>query len=69
MTGLEDPELYIKASQLQFEDVRLVMNEYGHRLDFKPYSRILDLGCGPGNVTKKVLRSWITAYVSERSSD
>jgi trans-aconitate methyltransferase len=60
MAPLEDPELYMKSSELQFEDARFVMHNYGHRLNFKPHARILDVGCGPGSVTKDIIASYIT---------
>ncbi|CAG0918447.1 unnamed protein product [Notodromas monacha] len=53
--GMDNPELYKQVSQPQAQDFRWVFENFGNHLHFRPYDRVLDIGCGPGDLTKDVI--------------
>ncbi|CAG0894833.1 unnamed protein product [Cyprideis torosa] len=56
---MDNPEKYRKANAIQKRDVRFVLENYGADIfkfdkDSQP-CRVLDLGCGPGDVTLELI--------------
>jgi juvenile hormone acid methyltransferase len=53
---MNDPKLYDKVChELSAREVTEVLSVYIKRMSWKTGERVLDLGCGPGGVTTKVL--------------
>ena len=52
---MNDPKLYASSNALTVRDVTKVLSEYIKSMSWKTGDRVLDLGCGPGNVTTEVL--------------
>jgi juvenile hormone acid methyltransferase len=52
---MNDPKSYDKYHGLTIRDVTEVLSEYINRMSWKTGDRVLDLGCGPGGVTTKLL--------------
>uniref|UniRef100_A0A146L2U7 Putative methyltransferase 235L n=1 Tax=Lygus hesperus TaxID=30085 RepID=A0A146L2U7_LYGHE len=54
-----NPTLYVKQNQLQRRDVGLVLQDMIHRLQWNQEEHILDVGCGPGDITTSVLSNYL----------
>ena len=52
---MNDAKLYASCHELQARDSAKVLSEYINSMSWKTGDRVLDLGCGPGSVTKQVL--------------
>nr|SIW59357.1 Juvenile hormone acid O-methyltransferase isoform A [Blattella germanica]SIW59358.1 Juvenile hormone acid O-methyltransferase isoform B [Blattella germanica]SIW59359.1 Juvenile hormone acid O-methyltransferase isoform C [Blattella germanica] len=52
---MNNPHLYNSAHGLQQKDVEQVLSDYLDKMNWKPGSRIMDIGCGPGYITSKML--------------
>jgi juvenile hormone acid methyltransferase len=52
---MNNAELYASCHDLQTRDATKVLSEYINAMSWKTGDRVLDLGCGPGNVTSQVL--------------
>nr|QAB35587.1 juvenile hormone acid O-methyltransferase [Cyrtorhinus lividipennis] len=59
-----NPTLYVKQNALQKRDVGLVLQDVIHRLQWDQEERILDVGCGPGDITTSVLSNYLPEDVS-----
>lgn len=53
--GMENARLYSASNALQRTDARRVLQEVIETLPLKPGARVLDVGCGAGDVTAEVL--------------
>lgn len=54
---MNKPELYIHNNTLQQNDAINVFSKYVEKMTWKPNEMILDIGCGPGNVTLLILNN------------
>jgi juvenile hormone acid methyltransferase len=52
---MNKPKLYASCNDLSIRDSGKVISEYINSMSWKPGDRVLDMGCGPGNVTTEVL--------------
>jgi len=52
---MNDAKLYASSHKQQARDTTKVLSEYINKMSWKTGDRMLDLGCGPGNVTRQVL--------------
>lgn len=52
---MDCPELYVKANGLQQRDVLQIISEYVEKMTWNPNEIVMDLGCGPGDVTINIL--------------
>lgn len=50
-----DPELYARSNPFQVRDASQVLGLYKKRMDSDGSDVILDIGCGTGDVTSKIL--------------
>ena len=58
---MNDAKLYASCHELQARDATEVLSDYINRMIWKTGDRVLDLGCGPGNVTTQVLMPLLPA--------
>jgi len=49
------PEQYIKENGLQRKDAKDISNTYIKKMVWKSNEIVLDVGCGPGDVTSDIL--------------
>ncbi|BES90920.1 Acid methyltransferase [Nesidiocoris tenuis] len=54
-----NPSLYVKQNNLQRRDAALVLQDLIHRMSWNQEENILDVGCGPGDVTVSVLSNYL----------
>ena len=52
---MNKPKLYASCNELSTRESGKVISEYINSMSWKPGDRVLDMGCGPGNVTTEVL--------------
>lgn len=53
------PELYVEDNGLQRRDATDILNKFIGKMIWEPNEIILDLGCGPGDVTFEILYSFL----------
>lgn len=49
------PEKYIKENGMQRRDVNDILHKFVKQMIWKPNEVVLDIGCGPGDVTTDIL--------------
>jgi len=52
---MNKPKLYASCNDFSIRESGKSISEYINSMSWKPGDRVLDLGCGPGNVTTEVL--------------
>jgi len=52
---MDCPELYVEDNGLQRRDATDLLNKFIGKMTWKPNEIILDVGCGPGDVTFEIL--------------
>lgn len=52
---MDCPELYIKENGIQRRDAKDVTIKFIERMIWRPNEIVLDIGCGPGDVTSDIL--------------
>ena len=52
---MNKPKLYVSCNVISIRESGKAISEYINLMSWKPGDRVLDLGCGPGNVTTEVL--------------
>lgn len=52
---MDCPEKYIKENGMQRRDINNILNKCIKQMIWKPNEVILDIGCGPGDVTSDIL--------------
>lgn len=67
---MNQAELYIKNNSNQYKDAQEILQEHKDLLIWSENERILDIGCGPGNTTAKLIFPIIpkTAHLVSRNS-
>lgn len=50
-----DPDLYTKSNPFQLRDASQVLGVYRKKIDTDDSDIILDIGCGTGDVTTKII--------------
>lgn len=60
---MENPVVYLEfnKSTPKYIEITSFLKDYEHLLEWKPEEVVLDLGCGPGDVTACVLQQWLPA--------
>ncbi|RZF34117.1 hypothetical protein LSTR_LSTR017592, partial [Laodelphax striatellus] len=53
---MNSAELYENRNSSQFNDSASVLNQFKSKLQWQDNETIMDVGCGPGNVTAKLLQ-------------
>ncbi|KAF5299214.1 hypothetical protein FQA39_LY02387 [Lamprigera yunnana] len=59
------PELYVEAGVLVKKDTEEVLQEYFELLEAKEYCNVMDVGCGPGNVTHDLIYPLFPKTINE----
>lgn len=49
------PEKYIKVNDMQRNDVNDILNKFIKEMTWESNEIILDVGCGPGDVTQDII--------------
>jgi juvenile hormone acid methyltransferase len=52
---MNKPQLFASVNELPRRDVTRVLSKYINKMSWKTGDQVLDVGCGPGNVTTEVL--------------
>lgn len=65
---MESPELYIKNNSLQYRDASTITSTYFKKMMWKPNETILDIGCGPGDVTSNILHQLLKDKIKQMVS-
>jgi len=52
---MNKPKLFASCNDLSIRDSGKAISEYINSMSWKPGDLVLDMGCGPGNVTTEVL--------------
>ncbi|KAF6208554.1 hypothetical protein GE061_017012 [Apolygus lucorum] len=58
-TGMNDAGLYVRFNGMQAKGAEESMEEFSSYFKWGKAEKILDVGCGPGDVTSNILRSYI----------
>ncbi|KAK2720849.1 juvenile hormone acid O-methyltransferase-like isoform X2 [Artemia franciscana] len=58
---MEDAELYAISSAMQKRDASAAMATFIGEMEIKPGERILDIGCGTGEITRGLLAEWLSS--------
>jgi len=59
------PEQYIKDNGMQRRDARDISNIYIEKMVWKSNEIVLDLGCGPGDVTSDILYPFLKNKINQ----
>lgn len=59
------PEQYIKDDGLQRRNARDISNIYIEKMVWKSNEIVLDLGCGPGDVTSDILYPFLKNKINQ----
>ena len=59
------PEQYIKDDGLQRRNARDILNIYIEKMVWKSNEIVLDLGCGPGDVTSDILYPFLKNKINQ----
>lgn len=51
---MDNPEKYVTSNNMQYSDASIIIEEYANEVS-NMHGMTIDIGCGPGNVTKNVL--------------
>lgn len=52
---MDRPELYVKVNDMQRRGAKDVLSKYVEQMIWTSDETILDLGCGPGDVTNEII--------------
>lgn len=52
---MDCPELYIRENGMQRRDAKDITIKYIENMIWRPNEIVLDIGCGPGDVTSNIL--------------
>lgn len=52
---MDCPELYIKENGIQRRNAKDITIKYVEKMIWRPHEIVLDIGCGPGDVTSDIL--------------
>lgn len=53
---MECPELYVKGNDMQRRGAKDILSKYIEKMIWTTDETILDIGCGPGDVTNDILQ-------------
>lgn len=64
---MDNPELYAHTNGLTCKEVREFLEEYIHLIRWKQDTggSVMDVGCGPGNITKQILLPMLPESLQE----
>lgn len=62
---MDCPELYVKDNGMQQRDASTVTSTFMKKMTWKPNEIILDIGCGPGDVTSKILHQLLKDKIKQ----
>lgn len=63
--AMDCPELYIKENGMQRSSVKDVSSKYISKMTWKPNEIVIDIGCGPGDVTSDILYPIIKTKIKQ----
>lgn len=52
---MDCPELYIKENGIQRKNAKDITMKYMEKMIWRPNEIVLDIGCGPGDVTSEII--------------
>lgn len=52
---MDCPELYIKENGIQRKNAKDITLKYIEKMIWRPNEIVLDIGCGPGDVTSEII--------------
>ncbi|KAF5299216.1 hypothetical protein FQA39_LY02389 [Lamprigera yunnana] len=59
------PELYVEAGVVAKKDTECVLKKYFELLEARDYCNVMDVGCGPGNVTHDLIYPLFPKTINE----
>lgn len=62
---MNSPELYIRNNYLQRRDNKDTLNRFIDKMIWKPNEIVLDVGCGPGDVTSDILFNFLKDKINQ----
>lgn len=62
---MDCPELYVKDNGMQQRDAAEITSTYIKKMMWKTNEIILDIGCGPGDVTSKILHQLLKDRIKQ----
>lgn len=65
---MDCPELYVKDNGMQQRDASEITSAFVKKMIWKPNEVILDIGCGPGDVTSNILHQLLKDKIKKMVS-
>lgn len=62
---MDCPELYVRDNGMQRSDTKDVLSKFIAKMIWKPNEIVLDIGCGPGDVTFDILFPFIKNKIKQ----
>ncbi|KAF5299570.1 hypothetical protein FQR65_LT09375 [Abscondita terminalis] len=53
------PKMYIENTAQSIKDLKTVLSFYSKILPLRNYKKVIDIGCGPGNITNELAKSYL----------